>query len=307
MPTLIHTGTNSAGPTPGTTISASLTTVTAGNLVIVSVSTFGGTTNVTDTGGNTYTKRLTVTESFTGKIVDIWDSVIVTGGGSFSVTATQATNNALEIIAEEWSGLVPVPLDKTKTATGSASTADTGNTATTSSSNELIWSTGFIYGVQSDFSPISVTIGSGYSNFHSAGAGSGVLYSESKSVTSKAAYNATYNVSAPAGFGPSSPRWAVAALTYIAPYTQTIAATASAVGALTKFKARFVTIAATVSTSANFVKTINKTLAAVVVANPAVNRLLNITISAVVSTVAFMNPAKRGPDVAVKPHLKVKK
>jgi hypothetical protein len=226
-----------AGPNPGTSVTLTFTSSTvSGNSIIFAVSTFAGSSSVTDNKSNTYTKIGTMTEPNTTKIIDVWYAYNIVGGASHILTVVQGSDAGIEMLGEEWSGLGNItPFDKATSATGSATTADSGSTATTTYANELIWSTSYIYGDSNDFGGLTVTAGSGYSNLHSTTPGGQTLYTESKTVTTTGTYNATYSIAADgSGFLAGSPRWATMVLTFGSKNFLTLPATETSVVSLKK-------------------------------------------------------------------------
>jgi hypothetical protein len=297
-----------AGPTPGTTVNLTFNSTTiSANSIIVMVSTFGGTTSVTDNKGNTYVKVGTVTEIFTSKILDVWYSSGITGGASHQVTFVQATNAGYELVIEEYSGLIPTTAyDVRVSATGTATTANTGTSASTTSANELIWSGISVYGSQSDLNDLITSAGVGYSNFGAAGSGSTIICKESKFVSAISTYNATYSISAPAGFGPNSPNWAAILITFKAPTTQILSATSVGIASMTNIKARFLTLAATVIgvvaiTNRQF---FYRTLAAAVTGVALIGKQISKTLAAIAAGLVFMLPNKRERDLSNKGRIK---
>lgn len=179
---------------------------TTGSAILVVVAANNNSANrissVTDNKGNTYTR----VQSFHQGVNDleIWQSLNITGGAGHTVTGTSSgVADNVVIIAQEFLGLLTsLALDK-NTATGTTgTTADSGNTATTTQADELI------FGGMAEETNATISLGSGFSNLDSdltiASLGLGA---ESKIVSATGAYNATF------GLG-SSVNWLAAVATF---------------------------------------------------------------------------------------------
>lgn len=120
---------NHANSGTSTSIACSLaSTVTVGHLIVVELSVFtfaSPTIGVADSLGNTYTRAA----HFVGGVqnIDIWYTVVTSGGASATITATIGSSNFLNINADEYavSGTISVSGTATNTSTSSAPTTGT--------------------------------------------------------------------------------------------------------------------------------------------------------------------------------------
>jgi hypothetical protein len=143
-------------------ISASFASVNhSGNLIIafVRMSTTYETVSVTDTAGNVYTDAVSQVQTADGSQVHIFYAKNIAGGANTVNATFSSTNNHPWLAIYEYSGLnTTSPLDKTASAQGSSTVANSGTTATTSSANELVFAT---TGLPASFTG-TATAGSGY-------------------------------------------------------------------------------------------------------------------------------------------------
>lgn len=173
--------------------------VTAGNLIVVTTAdTSGatnGVTNVTDTGGNTYTQIMDThgTNGF-----QMWYAVVATGGSSFQVSVTWDTGftSKIEFVAQEFQGFTGTPtLDVSHFAPASGGTTSTapnsGATATTSQANELV-----VGGAQHSGSTSAFSLGTGYTNLGTVNSASCAVAQESKVVSSTGTQTAAFTIAA---------------------------------------------------------------------------------------------------------------
>jgi len=112
---------------------------TAGNLIVVFVraSTTSQTVTVTDTAGNTYAVAVSQSQTTDGHQIRIFYATSAVSSPN-TVTATfSATNNHPWLAVFEVAGVSG--LDQTAHAQGSGTSPNTGLTATTTSSNELVF------------------------------------------------------------------------------------------------------------------------------------------------------------------------
>lgn len=189
-------GSTTTSPTASTAFASA---VVAGNLIVVTTAdTSGatnGVTNVTDTGGNTYTQIMDThgTNGF-----QMWYAVVVTGGSGFQVSVTWDTGitSKIEFVAQEFNGFVGTPtLDKSTFAPatgGSTSTSpNSGATATTTQAAELV-----VGGAEHSGSTAAFSLGSGYTNLGTVNSSSCAVAQESKVVSSTGAQTATLSIAA---------------------------------------------------------------------------------------------------------------
>lgn len=163
FPALIQStsGTNATGATTSTATSAFGSPNIRGNTILVAIANDGSNKSVSkvaDTLGNTYVK---VVSSPPGDTVtaEIWAAFNILPGSSNVVTATQASNDGV-IFAQEWSGILPSPIDQTSGATGGGASMST-NTPSTSFSSEVV----FVAGEMDIVGSNALSVGAGYSNF----------------------------------------------------------------------------------------------------------------------------------------------
>lgn len=128
-----------APPVAATTTPAVATfgsSTTAGQLVVVGISNDSGSTlstGVTDNKGNTYTKAV----SGTGQELEVWYSLIATGGSSHAVSVawSLATGSYCSVTAQAFGGFTgPSPFDTAVTASGTSTAASASAAPSTGSS-----------------------------------------------------------------------------------------------------------------------------------------------------------------------------
>lgn len=138
--------------------------VDSGSLIVVAVSIYSSSTanlsSVTDNKGNSYLKAASNPTTPSGNhLVSIWYSQNVTGGSSFSVTATPQGNAYITLAIHEYTGIaVSSVLDQTQNKIGTGQAATTGLSGTTLQSNELI----FGAHLHQDAGVVAATPGSGF-------------------------------------------------------------------------------------------------------------------------------------------------
>lgn len=158
---------------------------TTGNLIVVVVGIITNTvSSITDSQSNTYTKA--TNGKANSNDVEIWYAQNITGGTTPTITVNTSASGTSSGIAQEYSGLTASAFDKAVSGTGIAGTASSGNTAATTSANELI-----VGGVAMGAS--TPTAGAGYGNLtvNSTTATNKVAI-EDKRVTSTGAQAATF-------------------------------------------------------------------------------------------------------------------
>lgn len=166
-------------------------TVTAGNLMIAiaeaDVVAQNGIT-IADNKGNTWARLISTALAATFDL-EIWYSVLTTGGSGYNITATDNGGGVDSlIIAEEWSGNASSSAqDVSKGATGTATTAlDSGvSVASTAQANEVVIGAGVASG------NVTMTAGSGYSNLTKVNTTFSTLAFESKIVSAIGTQQAT--------------------------------------------------------------------------------------------------------------------
>lgn len=175
------------------TLDATITT-SAGNLLIAIVEADTVAANgvtVSDNKGNTWSRAISTSLAATFDL-EVWYTVITTGGSGHQITATDNGGGVDSIlIVEEWSGNTTTPLDVSVGATGVTSTAlNSGASATTAQANELVIGAGVASGA------VTLTPGSGYSNLNQANTTFSTLAFESKTVSAVGTQTATMTSSA---------------------------------------------------------------------------------------------------------------
>jgi hypothetical protein len=133
----------------------------AGNLIIafVRMSSTSQTVTVTDSAGNIYIDAISQVQTADGHQVHIFYAKNVAGSANTVTAHFSAANNHPWIAVYEYSGLnTTAPLDTTAHAQGSGSTASTGATPSTTSSNELVFAA---TGLPASYTG-SVSAGTGY-------------------------------------------------------------------------------------------------------------------------------------------------
>lgn len=156
---------NSASATASPATTGALTgTIVAGQLIVLTITNDSGTLTsvsaVTDSKGNTYTKIQTPVSN--SVVVEMWYTVVTTGGTGLTVSATWNTGNTgrCVVIAQYFNGFVSTPtLDKFSTASATSLSAGGGTTATTTVAAELVVLGGGHAAAVSAFS-----LGTGYTN-----------------------------------------------------------------------------------------------------------------------------------------------
>lgn len=189
------TGNNTTSPVVTTAFAG---TVVAGNLIVVTVVDDAGvsepTMSVTDSGGNTYTRRADTLAANAGTHT-VWTARVVTGGSSFTVTCTNPGGAfaRLTITAQEFDGFVgTATFDKVSAYASATSTAALSATSgTLTDSNELVVGSFAYYGVASTF-----TLGSGYTNLGGVNVANASSAQESKVVAATTAVTAAGTIGA---------------------------------------------------------------------------------------------------------------
>lgn len=183
------------------TVSTSLVTATAGNLVMcVTESDVVAQNGITviDSKGNTWTR---VRSDAIAATLDLetWYSRITTGGASYKVTASDNGGGVdSSIICEEWSGEAASPVDVNQGATdntGLSGALNSGATSATSQANEVVIGGGATAGAP------TYTVGSGYSNMNRVATTFTSLAFESKIVSATGAQTATLTAGAAGSWG----------------------------------------------------------------------------------------------------------
>lgn len=136
--------TASATTSPATTAAFGSTTV-AGQLVVVAVTNDSGSTaslGCTDSLGNTYTR---VPLASTGQMLEIWYSILTTGGASHTVSVSWslATASRCAVVAQVFSGLSGTgnQVDVYTSTTGTSTAASSGATSAPTSTSSLVVAT----------------------------------------------------------------------------------------------------------------------------------------------------------------------
>jgi hypothetical protein len=182
----VHTGTN-------TTFASSVTTAswtsTTGNLLIAVVEADTVAQNgitVTDSKSNTWSRLISTSLAATFDL-EIWYTVLTTGGASHTVTATDNGGGVDSlIIVEEWSGSATSPADKSAGATGTVSTAlNSGSSGVLAQAAELIICAGVASG------NVTMTAGGSFTNLNKVNTVFSTLAFASQVVASTSAVTGT--------------------------------------------------------------------------------------------------------------------
>ncbi len=188
------------GFTGGTTATATFgSNVTAWNFIVVgfNIDPANSLTSITDSLGNTYHAAIGPTDSSGNSRCYIYYAFNITGGANTITVIRGSTAGFATISASEFSGMqTGDSLDKTA-GVGQASTTayDSGNTATTTQSDELL--IGFLCTDQT--TPLTFTAGASYTldtQSLEATSGSHTQQLEYQVVAATGAYKATGTVSA---------------------------------------------------------------------------------------------------------------
>lgn len=129
-------------------------TPTVGNIIILAVETGSISLglNVIDNQGNGYS-RIAATRNGSGNEAAIWCAVAATSSGTFTITASQATNSFSTVFAIEYSG-ASCNVDKNDGASGATSPYSCGS-FTTVNANDLVLTTIVDSGSPTTFTPSS--------------------------------------------------------------------------------------------------------------------------------------------------------
>lgn len=174
----------------GTNSSVHLNNVANGDTSFVAVCVNQGSTNqltsVTDSKGNTYTRAGSY--AGTSNEVELWYALNATLDTGTTVTVTPS--NGAFVWGAVWAVFSGVAtsnaFDKTAGNNGNGTTADSGNAATTSNTNDLI------IGAFGQANNRPYNTGTGFSNINQAANGtSAECFMEYKTVSATGAYNAT--------------------------------------------------------------------------------------------------------------------
>lgn len=158
---------------------------TAGNSIVVLARVYGtadpGTTDITDNKSNTYTRRDAAGLGGVATKAAIYDCQAPTMGSSHTVSCAAHTDHGMTAI--EVNGLTGSPsFDKSAAAIGApSSTPTTGNTATLSQADEIVFAT--VATDQGNTDTITQSAGEGWT-----------LLSESERGDIELAYNAVYKI-----------------------------------------------------------------------------------------------------------------
>lgn len=179
----------------------------AGNLLVVAITNGSGTSNyttVSDNKGNTWSRVFSTITTIGGADVELWYSLITTGGASHQISMTNSSFWNMQAICREYSGVTSAPLDKTTNATGNSTALNSGASATTTQAAELV------IGIGGDSwgSGQSYTAGVGFGNLSQLiDASAYGLALEDKTVSSTGAQTAAFTLL-------NSWRWACGVATF---------------------------------------------------------------------------------------------
>src|SRR6266540_1399309 len=153
----------------GTTVASSALSCTTGNALAVSASTYDPTSvvsGVTDTAGNTYTKKV---ERKTSGSVEIWVAKNITGHATNVITVTYSASVATDrfVCAAQFSGR-----DTSSSIANTTATANTagGTSVTSASFNPSVAGCDVFVGVQMQGGQTAVTAGANYTNLQTVAA-----------------------------------------------------------------------------------------------------------------------------------------
>lgn len=188
----IWAGTTGATFPTSLTTNASPGTVTVGNVIMVALLLDGQTTaqatTMVDSKLNTYTRQSTAFQTGIGQ-VDVWTTVVTTGGTGVTLTGGGLGNTTAAIIVEEWSGNASSSiLDQQASAASLGTTASVGPTAATTNASDLVWAA---FGVALT---AAATVGAGYSNLTGEVSNPSKLWVESKVVAATGTQTATLTI-----------------------------------------------------------------------------------------------------------------
>ncbi len=179
-----------------TTLVTTITATQLGSLIVVCAGSQSGTLTCTDSAAQTYTSAVTVADGGGTPHHNYIFYKANSASGVTTVTITDGTSTALNMIVSEYANITVTPLDKTASNNGSASTSFTStSTATTTQANELL------IGCAYDIAKNNVTFlpGSKWtaaaSTQNGVGAAGGTLFQEEQYVSSTGAYAATGTIS----------------------------------------------------------------------------------------------------------------
>lgn len=189
------TGSGTASPLSTTNFAG---TVVAGNLMVVTVVDDSGISEpsmtVTDTGGNTYTRRADTLAANTGTTT-AWSAPIVTGGATFHIIVTNPGGAfaRMTVVAQEFQGFTGTPtFDKVSAyATGSSTAALSATSGTLTNAAELVVGHFGHYATASAF-----TLGTGYTNLGTVSVANASIAQESKVVAATTAVTAGATIAA---------------------------------------------------------------------------------------------------------------
>jgi hypothetical protein len=130
---------NSGGATAVSTLSATLSATTAGNLLVIAVASRSGvaitTPTITDSSSGTNVWALAKEATGSTNVADIFYSKST--ASVTSITATFSATVSLTVFAWEFSGIALSPLDQTAGASATSTAPNSGATATTAQAVEV--------------------------------------------------------------------------------------------------------------------------------------------------------------------------
>jgi hypothetical protein len=140
--------------------------VTAGDLVVVAISTWDGNdtaivSSVTDNLGNTYALAVQdpVPPTSDQEPLGIWYAANVAGGANLTVTVNLQQAGSVSLAIHEYGGVATANVvDQVAHANGSGTQASSGVTAPTTQANDLLFATSTFW----DVAMVNAAAGSGY-------------------------------------------------------------------------------------------------------------------------------------------------
>lgn len=202
--TIAYASGATASDTTGTAVTASLGTTVAGQLIVITIADDSATTTaitgVSDNHGNTWTKvPLARTNNVVQNsvAVQMWYSVLTTGGAGHTVTVTWSLTNTarVTVAAQYFNGFTGTPTyDQNHSATGSTTSANAGSLTVTPAESLIVTGAGHA-GTVSAFS-----LGSGNSNLSTVNAANASVAQESQ-VQAAGTYSGILTIAAARAWG----------------------------------------------------------------------------------------------------------
>jgi len=160
-------------------------------IAVVRMSTTSQTVSIADNAGNVYAEAVNQAQTSDGHQLHLFYAKTVAGFANTVTASFSSTNNHPWLGIFEYNGLNTTnPLDQTAHAQGSGASADTGATAVTASSNELVFAAA---GLPAAYAGV-VTAGSGYM-LQQQDAGSSRSATESMTTAATGSFDGVFSLS----------------------------------------------------------------------------------------------------------------